>query len=259
MIAAFSLLLVVTLSLLVTRIATVALTLTGLSQESAKFQARSAFTGVGFTTDESESIVNHPVRRKIVMLLMLLGNLGIASVVATSIVSYMNITTTQYGWLGIVVLIGGISLLWILIANRRFEKWLNIVILKGLKRWAKLNIQDYVAILHLQNDYAVTELVIEQRDWLNGKTLLESALSKEGVLVLGIQRKEGVYLGAPRAETIVEANDTLVLYGPVSRLEELDRRRKGRGGERAHEEAMKEFDEIVEEEQLQDEQRFDDD
>lgn len=255
MIAAFSLLLVVTLSLLVTRIATVALTLTGLSQESAKFQARSAFTGVGFTTDESESIVNHPVRRRIVMLLMLLGNLGIASVVATSIVSYMNITTTQYGWTGFLVLIIGVTFLWILVVNKRFEKWLNIVILKGLKRWTKLNIKDYIAILHLQNDYAVTELAVSEKDWLNGKTLLECELSKEGVLVLGIQRKAGVYLGAPRADTEVETDDTLVLYGPVSRLEELDRRRKGRVGERAHEKAMKEFYEIVEEEQLQDEQR----
>lgn len=256
MIAVFSLLLVVTLSLLVTRVATVALTLTGLSQESARFQARSAFTGVGFTTAESESIVNHPVRRRIVMLLMLLGNLGIASVVATSIVSYMNITTTQYGWISILILLAGIVLLWVLIVNRRFEKWLNVVILRGLKKWTKLNIQDYIAILHLQNDYAVTELVVQEKDWLCGKTLMESELSREGVLVLGIQRKEGVYLGAPRAESEVEAEDTLVLYGPVSRLEELDRRRRGRVGERAHEKAMKVFDELVEEEQLQDELRI---
>jgi Trk-type K+ transport system membrane component len=39
------------LSLLITRIATIALSVTGLSRETARFQARSAFTGVGFTTD----------------------------------------------------------------------------------------------------------------------------------------------------------------------------------------------------------------
>lgn len=38
------------LSLLITRIATNALSVTGLSRETARFQARSAFTGVGFTT-----------------------------------------------------------------------------------------------------------------------------------------------------------------------------------------------------------------
>ena len=67
MIAIGSLLLVVAISLLVTRVATVMLTATGLSREVARFQARSAFTGAGYTTTESESVVNHPVRRRIVM------------------------------------------------------------------------------------------------------------------------------------------------------------------------------------------------
>jgi Trk-type K+ transport system membrane component len=85
MISVISLLVVLTLSILVTRIATVALTHTGLSQESAKFQARSAFTGVGFTTNESEKVVNHPLRRRILLLLMLLGNAGVVTAVSSLI------------------------------------------------------------------------------------------------------------------------------------------------------------------------------
>ncbi|MGZ3673172.1 MAG: potassium transporter TrkA, partial [Ktedonobacterales bacterium] len=50
MVALVSFLLVLTLSLIIERIATVALTLTGLSRDAAAFQARSAFTGTGFTT-----------------------------------------------------------------------------------------------------------------------------------------------------------------------------------------------------------------
>jgi hypothetical protein len=60
--ALFSLLIVVTLSILVTRIATVALTHTGLSGEMARFQARSAFTGVGYTTSEAEQAVKRQKR-----------------------------------------------------------------------------------------------------------------------------------------------------------------------------------------------------
>lgn len=48
-----SLLVIVAVSLVVTRVATVMLTATGLSREVARFQARSAFTGSGFTTSES--------------------------------------------------------------------------------------------------------------------------------------------------------------------------------------------------------------
>ena len=51
------------MSLLVTRIASVALVLTGLSQEASRFQARSALACVGYTTHEAELIVNHPVRQ----------------------------------------------------------------------------------------------------------------------------------------------------------------------------------------------------
>jgi hypothetical protein len=60
-----SLLLVVTFSLLITRVATVILTATGMSRQAARFQARSAFTGAGFTTSESEQVVDHPVRREL--------------------------------------------------------------------------------------------------------------------------------------------------------------------------------------------------
>ena len=77
-----SLLMVLVLSLIITRVATIALTLTGLTRESARFQARSALTGAGFTTSESEKVVNHPIRRRIVMWLMLIGNGGLVLVAA---------------------------------------------------------------------------------------------------------------------------------------------------------------------------------
>ncbi|MFT7642064.1 MAG: Trk-type K+ transport system membrane component, partial [Pirellulaceae bacterium] len=81
MIPIISLLATLVFSILTTRIATMALMLTGLSREVARFQARSAFTGVGYTSAETESVVEHPVRRQIVYWLMLTGNIGIATVV----------------------------------------------------------------------------------------------------------------------------------------------------------------------------------
>ena len=83
MVAIATLLIIVSLSLVVNRIATVALMFTGLSKDAARFQSRSAFTGAGFTTTESELIVQHPVRRRIIMMLMFLGNAGLITVIAT--------------------------------------------------------------------------------------------------------------------------------------------------------------------------------
>ncbi len=66
MAAITTLLVVVAVSLLITRVATVILTATGMSREAARFQARSAFSTAGFTTRESEAVVDHPIRRKVI-------------------------------------------------------------------------------------------------------------------------------------------------------------------------------------------------
>ena len=68
MYALISLLIVIVVSIIIVRIGAVALEMTGLSRELATFQAQSAFSGVGFTTSESEHVVSHPVRRKIIRL-----------------------------------------------------------------------------------------------------------------------------------------------------------------------------------------------
>lgn len=91
MIAILTLLVIVTISLLVNRIATVALTFTGMARDSARFQSRVAFTGAGFTTSESEVIMGHPVRRRIIMMLMFLGNAGLVTVIATLMTGFVNI------------------------------------------------------------------------------------------------------------------------------------------------------------------------
>lgn len=66
-------LLVIFVLVLFVRAAAIAFTMTGLDKRTALFQALSTFSGTGFTTHEAESIVNHPVRRKIAILLMLMG------------------------------------------------------------------------------------------------------------------------------------------------------------------------------------------
>ena len=53
MISIITLLLIMTLSILLTRIVTVALTHTGLSRESAKFQARSGKGDAGIGSEKS--------------------------------------------------------------------------------------------------------------------------------------------------------------------------------------------------------------
>jgi Trk-type K+ transport system membrane component len=89
-------------SIFITRLASIALTHTGLSRESSRFQARSAFTGVGFTTSESEKVVNHPLRRKILQVLMILGNAGIITAIASLIIGFSGIKDNVDSWLKLI-------------------------------------------------------------------------------------------------------------------------------------------------------------
>jgi hypothetical protein len=233
-----SLLIVVTLSLLMTRIAAVALVYTGVSVELAEFQARSAFTGVGFTTNESEQIVTHPVRRRIVFLLMLLGNAGIVTAVSSLILTFINAETPQAWGVRLLLLGLGLFLLWVVATSAFAERYLSRLIRWALQRWTQLDARDYVNLLHLSGDYSVTELKIEPGDWVSDRKLAELHLRQEGVLVLGIQRSDGGYVGAPKGETMVYPGDTMLIYGRGGLLEELSERKAGILGERAHQKAV---------------------
>ena len=235
MISVLSLLTVLVLSLLVVRVATVVLTLTGLSRELARFQARSAFSGAGFTTRESEEVVQHPVRRRVIMMLMLLGNAGIVTAISSLIAS---LTTAEDGvwsvWGRMTYLTVGLTLLWTAAHSRWLDKRLSRLITWALNRWTQLDVRDYAGLLHLSGDYAVIELCVREDDWLVGQTLQRLRLSEEGVLVLGIERPDGSYLGAPRGQSALAPNDTVVLYGPRAALENLDIRKRGSDGNREH-------------------------
>src|SRR5699024_12563733 len=125
MASAITLIVVLTLSVLVTRIATIALMHTGLSSESAKFQARSAYTGSGFTTSESEQIMRYPVRRKIIYMLMLIGNAGIITTMSSLILTFVlpnNVASLLYS-LGIIV-VGSVILLFA-VRSVWLDRWLS--------------------------------------------------------------------------------------------------------------------------------------
>lgn len=246
-----SVLVVITVSILIMRIATVALTYTGLSRESASFQARSAFTGVGFTTAEAENIVNHPVRRRIVRTLMLLGNAGIVTVISTLMLGLIGEKGTSL-WLRTGLLFGGLAALWLAASSQRVERQMSKIIERLLQRHTDLDVQDYASLLHLAGDYHVSELMCQPGDWLEGHTLAELNLRNEGIVVLGITRSDGTYIGVPKGPTRVYANDTLILYGRAKALSSLDQRRKNAAGEQSHQRAIEEQAQRSQEEQAHD-------
>ncbi|MDC8001290.1 TrkA C-terminal domain-containing protein [Aequorivita todarodis] len=226
MIAAVTLFLVVALSALITKIATIALIHTGLSTQSARFQARSAYTGAGFTTSESEKIMNHPVRRKIVFNLMLIGNAGIVTVMSSLILTFVLPDTLTSKLYGLVIVVLGLSLVWWAVKSKWVDRGLSKIINRMLKKYTDLDIQDYAAVLHLKDDYKVSEKKVDKDNWMANKTLLEMDLRHEGITILGIDRANGDYVGSPTGSFCILPGDVITVYGKADVIKNLYSRKR---------------------------------
>jgi hypothetical protein len=238
MIAAASVVVVVALGVIINRLAVVALTITGLSRDIARFQSRSAYYGVGFTTAESEDVVNDPARRRIIMTLALIGNAGIATTIASLLLSFTGATRGQaFERLAIILtaLVGVAALAHSGYLDRQFSRLAQ----RALCRWTELELRDYAQLLGVRDGFAVGQLRLQRDDWLTARPLRELSLPDEGVHVLGILRANGGYLGMPDGDTLLSADDVVVLYGHADQLADLDDRRRGAVGDDAHAQAVR--------------------
>lgn len=244
MYAISSLLFLVALSLLVTRVATVILVATGISRQTARFQARSAFTGAGFTTTESEEIVRHPVRRRVVMNLMLLGHAGLVAGAGSLILGFRS-AGAGHNVYRVLLLVAGLLALLLVSRSSWVDRRLTRLISHVLHRYTDVPVRDVAGLLELSGSFSVGELAVAESDWVAGRTLGELGLRDEGVVVLGITRQDQAYRGAPVGSTMVRAGDVLILYGTGEALAELDRRPAGPAGDRHHEQAVARQEELI--------------
>ncbi len=233
MFAVASLLLVLVLSLLAIRTGAAALMMTGMSEDAAQFQSLSAFSGTGFTTSEAERCVTDPVRRAIVARLIRLGSVGVVTAITSLILSLADAgesTTSR-----LLVILASVIVIIALARSRRLERWLTPLLQRVLARTSSLELTDYIDLLHIPDDYRVGEVEVREGSWLADRRVEELELDSEGVVVLGIVRRGGDYLGTAPREAQLEQGDRLVLYGRKERLAELSRR--DAGDRAAHDEA----------------------
>jgi len=195
-IAALSLMLILVISFSLTRIAAVAMRLTGLPEAQARFQALSALTGTGFTTSEAELIVNYPVRRKIVTFLM---------------VSFMRTEAdfeaicTQVAWI-----IGGIILLWIIMTNKTADGIISNIISFLLKKYTFLGKRSYTRLLQIGDGLSIAE-----HHLANGEehTISETLASFPNLQMLSVRKRDGKTLSCLDADHVLDVGDAMIIMG----------------------------------------------
>ena len=214
MVALIGLLAVILLSIVVIRIGAIALELTGLSPEIASFQAQSAFSGVGFTTAESEAVVTHPVRRRIIRILILFGSAGVTTSVATLVLTFVGETGRDMLIRG-AQLISGVLIIYLIARSKHLYLLMRKIIRKALEKWTSLRIFDYEQILGFNEGYIISRITVRGDSWLVDKKLSALRLDKEGVLILAIYRKvnkKETFIGGPTGDTAIKAKDVLICY-----------------------------------------------
>lgn len=195
----------VTVLALILRVATAALVLTGLPGDVARFQVRSAFFGAGFTTRESELVLNHPVRRQIAQWLIVGGAVGISGLVASSVISLAREGRVLLPLLTLLIGLGLLSFL-----ASRLDRVLVRLSIAALRRTTSLEVHRYDALLRLSGEHAVSLIQVAPAGPLDGLALADLPA---GVRPLGVQRRDGDYLDAPPATLVLAAGDALAVYG----------------------------------------------
>ena len=211
--AILALLIIASLSLIAVRVGATALMMTGLSWDSASFQAYSAFFGVGFTTREAEMVVNHPLRRRIIRDLILAGNIGLTSALATLIVTFVQSKGTSQTITSLAMIAGGLVLLLILSKLGFLRRLLDKIIRHSLESAGVVHALDYELLLRVESGYCISEIDVLEDNPIAGKTLAESRPADLGVVILSIQREDGSFTGAPGPNDIVRGTDVITAYG----------------------------------------------
>ncbi len=212
-------LIAIIISMLIVRAGAIALMMTAMNFDKAKFQALSAFTGTGFTTREAERVVNNPRRRRIVSWLMILGNVGIVTVIVSATSSFATAKGMEIG-LNVLVLVTGLGCIIFIARHAPFVRRWEAFAQTRLERFKIFDDDTTVdELLHIAEGYGVVRIQLLADSPLIGQTLSEVNAGLQHSFVLGIERDKE-WLPTPRLTRKLMEDDYMVIYGKLENLAE---------------------------------------
>jgi hypothetical protein len=221
MVAVVTLIVIAMVSLLAVRAGSTALMMTGLSWDAASFQSYSAFFGVGFTTSEAELVVNHPVRRRIIRDLILAGNVGVTSALATLVATLVQNSSGVRPLMIVGGLVLGLGLLLYLTRVSWVQRAIDMVIQRTLERSGLVRIMDYELLLRIQHGFVVSEVDIIATTPIVNQSLRQSRPWDHGVVILAVKTDGKANEGLPNANTVLRDGDVVTVYGEEHHIKRL--------------------------------------
>ena len=204
---------------LIVEVLSIALKVTGLDIDKARFQVISIITHTGFTTRESELITQHPTRRRIAMGLMLISYVGAAVLISIIVNAFQTQQTFIYFaiYSSVFLLISNL-----LIRNKfivtKFERFLEIKLRRRMKIYSKYKTVEEV--LKLNDEYGVLDFVIGENSMLVGLSLQQAQLKDNYIQVLNIDRGSHI-IHFPKNDFSFMVGDKVLVYGQIDRINEF--------------------------------------
>jgi hypothetical protein len=225
MVYVFVLIAALVVSWIIVRIGAIAFQITGLEWSLAKFQSLSCFSGTGFTTKESELITGDKRRRQIATILMILGNAGLVTLIASA-VGALNPEHNVLPWLeenflnapiNLIVLAVALYLVYKILTNRKITGKLTRYLRRRLMKQELLKPVSFEELLMLTGGYGISRIEVCQDNPIIDKTLAESDLRKNDITVLAIIRGEET-IPNPSANRKILKGDGLIAFGKLETL-----------------------------------------
>ncbi|NQT95176.1 MAG: TrkA C-terminal domain-containing protein [Candidatus Omnitrophica bacterium] len=217
----------------VVKIGAAAFELTGLDPEQSNFQSVSTFTGTGFTTREAELITSHKDRRKIASALMILGNAGFVTLIAALVTTITPgatpklIIPVEHQLPDFLIPYYNLSLILLLLylVYRLFHssRLAEILIDKVQQQMVDKNLIQkarFEELLLNAEGYGISQVQLTDKNPLLGKSLSESKLRANDILVLSIDRGDDHIINPP-ATTKFTLSDKLVCFGKLDNIRKL--------------------------------------
>lgn len=201
---------------LIIEIFSIMLKITGLELSKARFQIISILTHTGITTRESELIVQHPVRRRIASILMIVSYLAQATLIT---LLFDMIYRNGNNLFVVFIVLSGFLIFIIAVTRNKFilEKFESIAEKILIKRIKSIKGSRIDTILNLSPEFSVFEILIDEKSQICNKTLRETKLKENYIQVLKIDRGSEI-LDFPKADTQVLIGDRMIVYGKIESI-----------------------------------------
>lgn len=191
--------------------------LTGLDRNEAIFQSLSAFTGAGFTTLQSEKVVENKSRRRITMTLIVLGWAAAATVVATLVRSIQVRSLYDGLWhVGLAALAVGVAFV--------FYRSNGLLHLNDFIRRFVAGRVEHEPVLHddlfrYKPGFGIARVEVPEHSRVVGKRLMDLDLKEQQLQILLIEMEDDTVV-VPDGNYKVQPLSHLVVFGRLLAIQE---------------------------------------